>query len=102
MSFLKAAGRHAEGKAGWLCAALEADAPLELLLMPGLAFDEAGRRCGRGGGYYDKLLSRLRERAEHHGWEPPLTGGAVAVLSEPLPVNCVMAARKNGVERMFF
>ena len=29
-----------------------------LVLMPGLAFDEAGHRIGYGGGFYDKFLSR--------------------------------------------
>lgn len=32
------------------CVALLMDQPLELLLMPGLAFDRQGHRLGRGGG----------------------------------------------------
>ncbi|KAK9840797.1 hypothetical protein WJX81_005339 [Elliptochloris bilobata] len=47
-------------------------APLQVLLMPGLAFDAAGRRCGRAGGYYDKLLARLLARAAACGCPPPL------------------------------
>jgi 5-formyltetrahydrofolate cyclo-ligase len=38
-----------------------------LVLVPGLAFDAAGRRLGRGKGYYDRFLHRLR------GVRPDLT-----------------------------
>lgn len=35
---------------------------IELVLVPGLAFDRDCRRLGRGGGFYDRLLSELPGR----------------------------------------
>ena len=34
-----------------------ADDPTALVLMPGMAFDREGHRCGYGGGFYDKFLA---------------------------------------------
>ena len=34
-----------------------ADDPTALVLMPGMAFDPEGHRCGYGGGFYDKYLA---------------------------------------------
>lgn len=39
----------------------EAGDETALVLMPGLAFDPDGRRCGYGGGFYDRYLAAHRQ-----------------------------------------
>jgi 5-formyltetrahydrofolate cyclo-ligase len=55
---------------------LAEDAPRLLVIVPGLAFDEAGGRVGQGGGHYDRLLHRLGPRAVAVGvcWEAQVLG----------------------------
>eukprot|EP00877_Chromochloris_zofingiensis_P000627 jgi/Chrzof1/10565/Cz05g03190.t1 len=51
---------------------LTMDRPLDILVMPGLGFDLMGRRLGRGGGYYDKYLDKLKHVSAAKGWPSPL------------------------------
>ena len=58
-----------------------ADAPLKVpnvLLVPLLAFDDAGYRLGYGGGYYDRTIADLAPHSPsiHRAWFRPTKGRA--------------------------
>uniref|UniRef100_A0A914E7E1 5-formyltetrahydrofolate cyclo-ligase n=1 Tax=Acrobeloides nanus TaxID=290746 RepID=A0A914E7E1_9BILA len=59
--------------------------PLDLVLLPGVAFTEKGHRLGHGKGFYDKFLTDHHER---FGCMPTMVGLALKVqMVEDLPVH---------------
>jgi 5-formyltetrahydrofolate cyclo-ligase len=69
--------------------ALAATNRLDLLLVPGVAFDLHGRRLGRGKGFYDRLLSAMRGTRCGVGFDEQIIP---EVPAEPHDVvlNCIL------------
>lgn len=64
-------------------------ADLDVILLPGVAFDRRGGRLGFGGGYYDRALERVRA-ADARGKKIPFLVGVGyhwQLLDEHLPVE---------------
>lgn len=66
---------------------------LDVVLVPGIAFDAAGRRLGRGGGHYDRLLARCRCPAVGVAWDSAIVP-RVPVRSHDRPVAWVVTERR--------
>ncbi|KAL7747214.1 hypothetical protein RI367_007425 [Sorochytrium milnesiophthora] len=58
--------------------------PLDLIVMPGLAFDAHRNRLGYGKGYYDKYLTRIEQICVDMQWPMPATV-AMALSAQLLP-----------------
>lgn len=61
---------------------------LDLVVMPGLAFDKRLRRLGHGKGYYDVFLQKLHQQAiSPGGIDMPFLGKAIHRKIEPLVLS---------------
>jgi 5-formyltetrahydrofolate cyclo-ligase len=77
------------------CALIAADA-IDWVLVPGVAFDTAGRRLGYGGGYYDRLLPQLRSDAARiaGAYEMQLVD-RVPAASHDMPVQALVTETRS-------
>ena len=66
---------------------------LDLVLVPGVAFDLHGRRLGRGKGYYDRLLAEVRGATCGVGYEEQLLN---TVPTEPhdRQLTCILTPKR--------
>jgi 5-formyltetrahydrofolate cyclo-ligase len=62
---------------------------LDLILVPGVAFDLQGRRLGRGSGFYDRLLSAVRGTTCGVGFEEQIVS-EVPVEAHDVHLNCIL------------
>ncbi len=68
---------------------------LDLVVVPGLAFSADGHRLGRGAGYYDRFLSRLRRAATTIGLAFDVQiADEVPVEAGDVPVDIVVTDRR--------
>lgn len=62
---------------------------LDLVLVPGVAFDTQGGRLGRGKGFYDRLLAEVRGTKCGVAFDEQMVD-AVPVGPQDIPLNCIL------------
>jgi 5-formyltetrahydrofolate cyclo-ligase len=62
---------------------------LDLVLVPGVAFDMQGRRLGRGKGFYDQLLASVRGTTCGVAFDEQIVE-AVPVQPHDVHLNCIL------------
>jgi 5-formyltetrahydrofolate cyclo-ligase len=80
-------GRYGIREPGTTCPALPLK--LDLLLVPGVAFDLHGRRLGRGQGFYDQLLAEMSGMTCGVAFDEQIVG-TVPVEPHDVHLNCIL------------
>jgi 5-formyltetrahydrofolate cyclo-ligase len=62
---------------------------LDLILVPGVAFDWHGRRLGRGKGYYDRLLAEVSGTTCGVAFDQQLVA-TIPVEPHDVHLNCIL------------
>jgi len=66
---------------------------IDLIILPGVAFDTNGNRLGRGGGYYDRMLDGFSGKTVAAAFEFQLISN-IPNESHDMPVNCIVTESK--------
>jgi 5-formyltetrahydrofolate cyclo-ligase len=66
---------------------------MDLIILPGVAFDTNGNRLGRGGGYYDRMLDGFSGATAAAAFEFQLFAD-IPHESHDRPVNCIVTESK--------
>lgn len=81
-------GRYGVREAAGHCPPIELSR-LDLILVPGVAFDLCGRRLGRGKGFYDQLLALVRGTTCGVAFDEQIVG-EIPVEPHDVAVNCIL------------
>lgn len=81
-------GQYGIREASPQCAEMDLNR-LDLILVPGVAFDVQGRRLGRGKGYYDRLLPHLPGTTCGVGFDEQLLP-EVPTERHDIHLNCIL------------
>jgi 5-formyltetrahydrofolate cyclo-ligase len=66
---------------------------IDLIVMPGAAFDEQGNRVGYGAGFYDKLLPDFRKTTVALAFEVQIVP-RVSVSAHDIPVTKIVTEKR--------
>lgn len=71
---------------------------IELIIVPGVAYDRDGNRVGRGKGFYDRLLARCRATTIGVGYDFQIVD-AIDVDAHDAPVDIIITDHRQIIAR---